>query len=96
MSKQQEQGSQQIQVMTGDDMSRGRYSNNVFVSHTAEEFYLDWMLNAPNGIHMVARIMVSPAHIKRVLSALQGNIEKYESKFGEIRVIATPKEQMFQ
>ncbi len=95
MSK-QGQESQQIQVITGDDMSRGRYSNNLFVSHTPEEFCLDWMLSAPNGIHMVARIMVSPGHIKRVLSALQDNLERFESKFGEIRVIAAPKDQAFQ
>jgi len=96
MSKPQGQGSQQIQVTTGDEMSRGRYSNNVFVSHTAEEFCLDWMLNAPNGFHLVARIMVSPGHMKRLLAALQDNIEKYEGKFGEIRVIAAPREQTFQ
>lgn len=95
MSK-QGQESQQIQVITGDEMSRGRYSNNLFVSHTAEEFCLDWMLNAPNGIHMVARIIVSPGHMKRVLSALRGNIEKFESKFGEIRELIAPKDEMFQ
>lgn len=66
------------------------------LKYPAEEFCIDWMLNARNGIHMVARIMVSPGHMKRVLSALQDNIEQFESKFGEIRVITAPKDQKFQ
>jgi hypothetical protein len=84
-----------IQVITGDEISRGRYSNNVFISHTPEEFCIDWMLNSPNGIHMIARIMVSPAHMKRIVSAMMHNVSKYEDKFGEIK-ITTPDVQIYQ
>jgi Protein of unknown function (DUF3467) len=34
----------------------------------------------------VARIISSPRHTKRLLRALQKNIERYEERFGEIDV----------
>ena len=84
-----------IQVITGDEMSRGRYSNNMVVTHTPEEFCIDWMLNAPNGTHLISRIMVNPGHMKRIVAALTDNLKKYESRFGEIKLIQ-PKDQMYQ
>ena len=46
-----EQQPQQIQVNPADELSRGRYSNNILIAHNQEEFILDWMLNSPNGTH---------------------------------------------
>jgi hypothetical protein len=77
----------QIQVNTGDEMSRGRYSNSMLVSHGTDEFILDWLLNSPTGAHLVSRIIVSPAHIKRIINALKENLDNYEKKFGCIREI---------
>jgi hypothetical protein len=67
----------QVQVNTGDEMSRGRYSNSMMVAHGADEFILDWLLNSPNGVHLVSRIIVSPAHIKRIIDALKENLDNY-------------------
>ena len=78
---------QQIQINTGDEMSRGRYSNSMIVSHGADEFTLDWLLNSPNGTHLVSRIIVSPNHIKRIIDALKENLDNYEKQFGCIREI---------
>jgi hypothetical protein len=80
---------QQIQVTTGDETSRGRYSNSMMVAHGADEFILDWLLNSPNGTHLVSRIIVSPAHIKRVIHALQENLDNYEKQFGSVREISS-------
>ncbi len=77
----------QIQIMTGDDLSRGRYSNSMMVSHSADEFMIDWLLNSPNGAHLLSRIIVSPAHVKRIISALQENLDGYEKQFGPVREI---------
>lgn len=81
------ESARQIQVVTGDEMSRGRYSNNMAVSHSPEEFILEWLLNSPSGTHLVSRIIVSPGHMKRIIDALSENMQKYESKFGSVRVI---------
>lgn len=81
------EGAQQIQIITGDEMSRGRYSNNMAVSHSPEEFIIEWLLNSPSGTHLVSRIIVSPGHLKRIIGALSENMGKYESNFGSVRVI---------
>jgi hypothetical protein len=88
------ESAQQIQINTGDEMSRGRYSNNMAVSHSPEEFIIEWLLNSPSGTHLVSRIIVSPGHLKRIIDALSENMERYESKFGSVRVIEK-KDQAF-
>ncbi len=80
---------QSVQITTVDELSRGRYSNSMLVSHGPEEFMIDWLLQSPNGVHLVSRIIVSPAHIKRILGALEDNITKYEEAYGEIEVSRT-------
>ena len=83
-----------IQVVTGDEMSRGRYSNSMMVSHTPEEFIIDWLLNSPAGTHLVARVVVSPGHLKRIIGALADNLRRYEANFGDVKIVE-PKDQMF-
>jgi hypothetical protein len=80
-------GAQQIPIVTGDEMSRGRYSNNMLVTHSSEEFIIDWLLNSPSGTHMVSRVIVSTGHMKRIIDALTENMRKYESKFGSVKVV---------
>lgn len=88
MADEKQQGKQQqIQVMTGDEMSRGRYSNNMVVSHTAEEFIIDWMLNSPSGTHLISRIVVSPGHLRRIIDALSDNLSRYEKNYGQVRLV---------
>ena len=84
----------QIQVKTGDEMSRGRFSNSMFITHSPEEFIIDWMLSSPTGTHLISRIIVTPAHVKRIIAALSENLKKYEEKFGEVRPTA-PGEHVF-
>jgi hypothetical protein len=78
---------QQIQINTGDELSRGRYSNSMIASHSADEFILDWLFNSPNGVHLVSRIMVSPSHVKRIITALQESLDNYEKQFGLVKEI---------
>lgn len=76
-----------IQIAVGDEISRGRYSNTMLVSHSAEEFMMEWLLTSPSGTHLVSRIIVSPGHVKRIIAALTGNLEKYENRFGPLRAV---------
>jgi len=78
---------QQIQINTVDEMSRGKYSNLMLVSHSPDEFMLDWLLNSPNGTHLVSRIILSPSNVKRTIEALTINLKQYEEKFGTVKVI---------
>jgi hypothetical protein len=81
---------QPLQIITNDEFSRGRYSNLMLVAHSPEDFILDWVLQAPNGQHLVARIIVSPGHMKRIVKTLNENLAKFESNFGEIKMIEPP------
>jgi hypothetical protein len=74
-----------IQINTGDDILRGKYSNNLIATHSSDEFILDWLLNSPSGVHLVSRIIVSPSHIKRVIHALKENLDNYEKQFGSVK-----------
>jgi hypothetical protein len=48
---------------------------------------LDWLLNSPNGPHLVSRIILSPSNVKRAIEALTINLKQYEDKFGTVKVI---------
>ena len=81
---------QPMQINTSDEMSRGRYSNSMLVGHGPEEFIIDWLLQSPNGAHLVSRIVVTPGHMKRIVKALEENLSRYEQNFGEIRTVEPP------
>ena len=40
-----------------------------------------------------ARIITTPQHAKMLLRALSDNIEKYEARFGEIKIEGMPPQQ---
>ncbi|HEY4492979.1 MAG TPA: DUF3467 domain-containing protein [Acidobacteriota bacterium] len=71
---------------------QGKYSTMAQVTHTAEEFWIDFYAVLPNPqiARLLARIIVSPAHAKRLGQAILENVAKYESKFGAIEDARTP------
>ena len=82
---------QDIKVNFPPELQGGVYSNNMVVSHTKEEFVLDFLMVAPPAGAVTARVIVSPGHMKRILAALQDNISKYEKAFGTIQIAEEPK-----
>ena len=80
----QQQG-QQVQVKVTDEALKGSYANMVQIGHTAEEFILDFMNLFPPQGQLVSRVIVSPAHMKRIVTALEQNLKQYESQFGVIQ-----------
>jgi hypothetical protein len=78
---------QQVQIKADEKELTGQYSNLVVVHHNAEEFTLNFVYlfpTVPQG-KMVARMIVSPTHAKRLMRALQENISRYEEQFGQLR-----------
>lgn len=75
-----------LQVQIDDDIAQGVYSNLVLLNHTENEFVLDFAFIQPaNGRAKVrTRIISSPRHTKRLLQALQKNLERFEERFGTI------------
>ena len=75
-----------LQVQIDEDVSQGVYSNLVLLNHTENEFILDFAFIQPsNGRAKVrARVISSPRQTKRLLQALQKNLERYEERVGTI------------
>ena len=80
-----------IQIKAKDEDLKGVYSNLMQVLHTKEEFILDFFLVSPPEGVLVSRIIVNPLHFKRMIKALQENLQKYEGKFGEIKIETIPQ-----
>ena len=77
-----------IEISIEPAIAGGKYSNLALVNHSESEFILDFAQNMPGmpTAQVVSRIILTPDHAKRVLNALADNIQKYESKYGEIKV----------
>lgn len=77
----------QIQMQADELTLQGKYSNLAKITHTSEEFWIDFIaiLPEPRVGKLLSRIIVSPSHAKRILQALKENIQKYEETFGPIQ-----------
>jgi len=81
----------EIKIKIRDEDLKGVYSNLMQVSHTKEEFVLDFFLvSLPEGI-LASRVIMSPGHLKRMIKALAENVSKYEEKFGKIEEAVVPE-----
>jgi len=81
---------QEVKVSFPENLRGGVYANNMIVGHTKEEFILDFMMISPPFGSVTARVVISPGHMKRMVSALAENLKKYEAKFGKLTEAAEP------
>lgn len=79
-----------LNVKITDEELRGRYANLVRVSHTREEFVLDFINMLPPQGAVTARVITSPGHLKRLIQALMSNLQLYEQQFGAIEEAPEP------
>ena len=81
---------QQIKIKVPDEVKRGAYCNLMLVRHMKEEFIMDFILVTPPEAVVTARVIMSPGHMKRTISALRENMEKYEKQIGKIEAAPEP------
>lgn len=76
-----------LEVDLDDKTADGIYSNIAMVAHSADEFVFDFASRLPYrpSAKIMSRIILSPAHAKQFLKALEDNIMKYESTHSVIR-----------
>ncbi|MBR3450715.1 MAG: DUF3467 domain-containing protein [Bacteroidales bacterium] len=81
-----------IDIEIKPEVAQGRYANLAIITHSSSEFILDFAQNMPGmpKMQVASRIIMTPEHAKRLLGALNDNIRKYESQFGEIRLPINP------
>ena len=94
MDNQEPHNSGQVQIELKEDVAQGTYANLAIITHSSCEFIIDFIKMLPGmpkaGVQ--SRIILVPEHAKRLLRALQENIDKYERLFGPIEV---PEEHPF-
>jgi len=81
---------QEIKIRLPDEIKRGAYCNLMIVAHTKEEFIMDFILASLPEAIVTSRVIMSPGHMKRTVSALQENLRKYEREIGKIEPAPEP------
>jgi hypothetical protein len=86
MSNNQQQGNQ-INIELPEDVAEGIYSNMAIITHSNQEFVLDFIRIAPNvpKAKVKSRIILTPEHAKRFMKALAENVKKFEQANGNIQ-----------
>ena len=84
----------QLSVEIDDVTAQGMYCNLAFITHSEQEFVMDFMFLSPQApkAKVRSRIITSPKHAKRFLTALADNLSKYEARFGTIPLEAPPQD----
>lgn len=87
-SEEQSQVPGMLNLEISDEVAAGTYSNLAIISHTPAEFVIDFIQVLPGmpKARVRSRIILSPHHFKRLVLAMQDNLQKYESRLGEISI----------
>ena len=82
-----EQKKNEIKIELTPEVANGHYSNLAVISHSPNEFFIDFITVAPNmpQAKVQSRIIMTPENVKNLLFALNDNHKKYEAPFGEIQ-----------
>ncbi len=82
----------QISIELSEEIAEGIYSNLAIITHSHSEFVIDYIKLLPGvpKAKVKARILLTPAHAKRLVKALKDNIGKYEQVHGEIKDTEVP------
>ena len=92
--KEKQNQSGQINIELSEEIAEGVYANLAMIAHSNSEFVIDFIRLMPGvpKAKVKSRVVVTPEHAKRLLLALQENIQKYEKIFGPIKQVAdSPK-----
>ena len=82
------QNQNQLKIELPKEELQGRYANMAMIVHGPNDFFIDMILRGPNmpQARVQSRIIMAPQHAKELMFALQDNIRRYESNFGEIQI----------
>ena len=88
MSDQPQQQPLHLQIEIDPQTAQGVFVNMAMVNHTETEFTLDLIYVQPQAPKATVRtrVITTPKHLKRLLFAIEENLEKYEARFGEVDV----------
>lgn len=87
----------QLNIELPEEVAEGMYANLAIITHSNSEFIIDFIRVMPGvpKARVKSRMILTPAHAKRLLKALKDNIAKYESAHGTIDEGGTPNMENF-
>lgn len=88
----EEQNENQINIELSEDVAEGVYANLAIITHSSSEFVLDFIRVMPGvpKAKVKSRVVLTPEHAKRLLTALEDNLEKFEAVNGRIKIQNEP------
>ena len=88
----EEQNENQINIELSEEIAEGTYANLAIITHSSSEFVLDFIRVMPGvpKAKVKSRIVLTPEHAKRLLAALEDNIEKFEAINGRVKIQNDP------
>jgi hypothetical protein len=89
MAGKEEKDKNQINIELSEETAEGIYANLAMIAHSSSEFVVDFIRLMPGvpKAKVKSRIVITPEHAKRLLRALEDNINKYEKTFGPIKQV---------
>lgn len=86
MADQKQNPENQLNIELPEELSEGIYSNLAIISHSPQEFVVDFIRIMPGvpKAKVKSRVVLTPEHAKRLMKALIENVKKYEGQFGPI------------
>lgn len=82
-----------LNIELNEEVAGGTYSNLAVIAHSPSEFVIDFVRMLPGmpKASVKSRVIMNPENAKRLLQALNENINKYENAFGPIKEKGNPK-----
>ncbi len=86
MADQNQNPDNQLNIELPEELAEGIYSNLAIISHSPQEFVVDFVRIMPGvpKAKVKSRVVLTPEHAKRLMKALIDNVKKYEQQFGTI------------
>ncbi|RJO68594.1 MAG: DUF3467 domain-containing protein [Myxococcales bacterium] len=77
-----------LEIVADEAVANGVYANFIIANHSESEFMLDFIFVPPQApkAKVLSRVVLSPAHAKRLNMLMGSQIAAYEKRFGEIRL----------
>ena len=87
MAEENKNDKNQLNIELPEEIAEGTYSNLAIISHSNAEFIIDFVRILPGvpKAKVKSRIVLTPQHAKRLMRALNDNIEKFELQNGTIK-----------
>ena len=76
------------EIKIADNIPGAEYANAMQINHNRDEFQLMFLNVLGASGRIGGKIITTPGHYKRMITAMQDNLKKYESQFGEIKEVS--------